>query len=162
MGELLDRHFQRKLLRDLADLYPQSADLKRSYGDQGDNRLLVNLAYLHEHGLIDFKWTKYSDGRIALHTATATARGLDFLADDGGLGAILGVVTVRLHDDTIRKLLIEKIEKADGDSTIKGLMIAKVKELPSEALGSVAMTGLGAALDQTPHLFTLLRTILGI
>ncbi|WP_217568820.1 hypothetical protein [Mesorhizobium sp. GbtcB19] len=162
MGELLDRGFQRQLLSELQDLYPQSADVNRSWGQQHDNRLLVNLEYLREHGLVEFTWTRFLSGDIHMHTAKITAAGMDFIAADGGLGAILGVVTVKLHDDTIRQLLISKIEKSDGDQSVKDQMIAKVKALPSDALGSVAMAGLGAALDQTPHLFTLLRTVIGV
>lgn len=162
MGELLDRAFQRQLLGELQDLYPTPANIPQRWGAQPDNRLLVNLHYLDEHGLIKLASKTMMSGDIMMMFAKITAAGMDFIADDGGLSAILGVVTVKLHDDTIRKLLIEKIEKADGDETLKQKMIAKVKELPSDALGAVAMSGLGAALDQTPHLFALLRMILGI
>jgi hypothetical protein len=42
--------------------------------------------------------------------AKITAKGLDFLADDGGLSAVLGTVTVRLHADSIKELLLAKVE----------------------------------------------------
>jgi len=160
MGELLDRSIQRDLLRSLADRYPQQAFMK-DLPDFGGNTRAVNLAYLQEHGLVTVQWYASMEGREPI-AASITAHGLDFLTDDGGLGAILGVVTVKLHDDTIRRLLIDKIEKADGDKSIKDQLIAKVKELPADALGSVAMTGLGAALDQAPNLLSLLRAILHI
>lgn len=160
MGELLDRDFQRYLLNDIASVYPQAADIKRSYGEPSDNRLLVNLSYLHEHGLVDFKRTEFIDKSIKMHSATITARGLDFLAGDGGLSAILNVVTVRLHEDTIRDLLIQRIEAAPGDASVKQNLIAKVRELPAEALGKLTIDGLDAALRKTPDLLELLRGLL--
>ena len=39
--------------------------------------------------------------------------GIDFLTDDGGLSAILGVVTVKLHSDTIQALIAAKIDQAE-------------------------------------------------
>lgn len=40
-------------------------------------------------------------GRSTLAGATITARGMDFLPDDGGIGAILGMVAGRLHEETL-------------------------------------------------------------
>lgn len=162
MGELLDRDFQRQLLEDLRDLYPRAADLRRSYGDQDDGRLLVNLSYLSEHGLIDLKATKFLDGNIGLHFATITAKGMDFIAGDGGLSAILGVVTVKLHDDTIRQLLINRVEKADGDPSVKELVVKKIKELPAEALGTITTKGLDGALSQVPNALEFLKGLVGL
>ncbi|HCO54679.1 MAG TPA: hypothetical protein DIT93_06630 [Pelagibacterium sp.] len=160
MGELLDRDFQRYLLNELAGLYPQSADIKRSFGDQTDNRLLVNLQYLHEHGLVDFKFTEFMSREIQMHSAKVTARGMDFLADDGGLSAILNVVTVKLHDDTIRDLLINRIDQAPGDPTVKAKLIDRIKSLPAEALGKLTMDGLDAAMAKAPDLLSLLGEII--
>lgn len=162
MGELLDRAFQRELLEDLRNLYPQPADLKRTYGQQTDNRLLVNLAYLDEHGLIDFKSQSFMDGTIGLHSAKITARGMDFIADDGGLSAILGVVTIKLHEDTIKALLIQKVEATDGDATVKASLIAKIKAIPSEALGTLTQRALDEGLDHAPDLLGSLSKWLGL
>jgi hypothetical protein len=160
MGELLDRAFQQQLLFDLQGLYPQSADIQRSYGDQSDNRLLVNLHYLSEHGLIEFKFTEKMDRSIRMHSAKITAKGMDFIAQDGGLSAVLGVVTIKLHDDTIRDLLINRIEAASGDPSIKASLIQKIKNLPAEALGKLTMEGLDAALAKAPDLLSLLGDII--
>jgi hypothetical protein len=161
MGELLDRAFQRELLHDLQALYPQPADIQRSYGTQPDNRLLVNLAYLDEHGMVDFKWNKFISGDIQMHSAKITARGMDFIANDGGLSAILGVVTVRLHEDTIRALLIEKVASSEADETIKSRLIDKLKDLPSDALATVTTAALEAGLGQMPDVIGWLQTLIG-
>lgn len=56
-----------------------------------------------------------------------TAKGLDFIADDGGLGAILGDVTVRLHGDALRDLLISRVQSSGEDETVKAKVVAKLK-----------------------------------
>ncbi|WP_338722372.1 hypothetical protein [Devosia sp. XK-2] len=151
MGELLDRAFQRELLSDLRNLYPHAADIKRSYGEQSDNRLLVNLYYLDEHELIDLKATQFVDGSIKPHHAKITAKGMDFLADDGGLSAILGVVVVKFHEDTVRGMLLEKIAQSQGEEGVKASLVEKIRNLPADALGKVAERALEAGLESLPN-----------
>lgn len=160
MGELLDRDFQRELLTDLKRLYPHQADLTRRNGGEDDSRLMVNLQYLHEHGLVEFRWQKFVSGEHRMVDAKITARGMDFLAGDGGLSAILGVVTVKLHEDTIRDLLIARIQAADGEQGVKDALIAKVKHLPADALGLLTTRGLDAAMSKVPDLLSLLQGLL--
>lgn len=74
------------------------------------NKAPQTLQYLEEHGLCKSGVMIGADGHLALGESRITAAGLDFLEDDGGLSAILGVVTVRLHADTIRALIDAKIE----------------------------------------------------
>jgi len=152
MGELLDRQFQKEILDNLKAMYPRQTDLKATFGEQTDNRLLVNLSYLHEHGLIDLKSTLYLSGEIGLHYAKITAKGMDFIADDGGLSAILNVLTVKLHEDTIKSLLIDRIQASDAEPNVKDTLIQKVKSLPAESLGSLVQKGLDAGLEQLPNL----------
>lgn len=157
MGELLDRHYQREILTTLQNVYPHTADIEGTWGEQNDNRLLVNLSYLSEHGLVDFITATSISGYILMISAKVTAKGMDFLANDGGLGAILGVVTVKLHEDTLRQLLIDKILAADGDGTTKASLVAKIKEIPSEALGAFTEKALDAGLDHLPDLLDKIR-----
>ena len=158
MGELLDRSVQHELLQRLAERYPQQAFMK-DLPDFGGNVRAVNLAYLQEHGLISVNWYASMEGREPI-AASINAHGLDFLADDGGLGAILGVVTIKLHDDSIRKLLIQKIEQASGEKSVKKRLIEKVKSLPSEGLEKITMAGLGSGLDHVPDLLRFLGRLL--
>ena len=55
-------------------------------------------------------------GKITWGGARITAKGIDFLEDDGGLSAILGVVTVKLHADTLREMLAKKIDASSASS----------------------------------------------
>ena len=82
--------------------------------------------------------------------STITAAGLDFLEDGGGLSAILGVVTVRLHADTVRALIDAKIEASPIPAEEKS-RLRKVLAHLSEASLRVATTDLvKSGLDHCP------------
>ena len=89
MEGIVDREFQRELLTTLAKSYPNRVDLAPT------PKQSRNLVYLAEHGLVDNTQTKPLGGGIDVHASAITAKGLDFLANDGGLSAILGVVEVK-------------------------------------------------------------------
>ncbi|TGS11326.1 hypothetical protein EN852_023450 [Mesorhizobium sp. M2E.F.Ca.ET.209.01.1.1] len=148
MGELLDRNLQRTILGILSEGYPQRTVVAKAF-EGGGNRLDVNLAYLEEHGLVSVHWHNGREGRTPMQ-ASITAKGLDFIADDGGLGAILGVVTVRIHGDTLRELLISRVESSGEDETIKAKVVAKLRDIPADALGTLATKALDASLASLP------------
>lgn len=162
MGELLDRVFQKQLLQDLSSLYPQRANVQRSWPTQDQSQLLVNLSYLAEHRLVEIARTDLMSGEIRLHSVVITAHGLDFIANDGGLSAVLGVVTVRLHDDTIRQLLIRKVQATERDASVRDKIVEKIRSLPADALGEIALKGLDGALDNIPNAIGWLRSLLNL
>lgn len=100
-------------------------------------------------------------GEYPIHSATITARGIDFISDDGGLSAILGVVTVKLHEETIKALLLDKIDQAEGDETVKASLKAKIKAMPSEALSTITQHALESGLEQIPNLLGWLSKWIG-
>jgi hypothetical protein len=157
----LDRQLQRSILENLAEVYPGIARIRPSPGET-EADINANLYYLTQHGLIDLPWTLMMSGERSPGVPAITAKGMDFLADDGGLSAILGVVTVKLHEDTIKALLIKQVEKAEGDDTMKGQLIAKIKEMPAEALSAIVQRALEAGLDQVPDLLGQLSKWLGL
>ena len=65
------------------------------------------------HGLVSFKLTRFLSGAYSIDYVKPTEKAFDFLAEDGGLSAVLGVVTVRLDSETLRELVSLKIDKAD-------------------------------------------------
>jgi predicted DNA-binding ArsR family transcriptional regulator len=161
LGELLDREFQKHVLQTLADHYPHRANVNRVFGSQVDNRLLVNLKYLEEHRLIDVHWTAISSGLHAVE-ARISASGLDFLADDGGLSAILDVVVVKLDDSTIRELIAQKIFEAEVDTSMKSRIVDALRALPADGIKAVTMRTLEVGLNDGPQLVKVLRSILNI
>lgn len=147
MGKFLDRARQRELLFEMRDEYPQPKFYMLE-GGEGGRRDAVNLHYLLEHGLIDGQPRFSGTGdRSSRWQVRITSKGLDFLADDGGLGAILGVLTIKLHDDTVRDLLMARV---DADNTKDDSAKAKLKDtirgLPAEMLSTLVKEAMKAGL----------------
>ena len=166
---VLDRELQRKLLLAMGRCYPAPADGRALINEiPGDPSSLpargqvvaANLAYLCEHGLADANIHISSDGmhRASFSRAKISARGLDFLEDDGGLSAILGVVTVKLHEESLKALLIDRIEQSDENDTIKGELVKQVKALPAEGLKTLATKALEAGLATMPNAVSMIHS----
>lgn len=142
---LLDRAYQREVLEKAAAAYPDRVPWPDAFGV--DERAEVNILYLTEHGLGTSEWHGKKAVGLKPMWVRATAKGLDFLQDDGGLTAVLGVVTVRLHDDELKQLIIRRIEAAAGDTTTKERLKEAVKKLPADALNLVVGRVIDAGLD---------------
>ena len=108
--------------------------------------------YLAEHGLIAVVWFGAEPVEAIL-----TARGADFLADDGGLSAILNVVTVRLDADSLKTLLIEQVKKSEGEPAAKAKLIEQIKSLSGKALETAVTETVKKGLSQAPRCSDLAR-----
>lgn len=159
--ELLDREFQRALLQRMAERFPDEVEPLHELDGMDPRQITYNLAYLREHGLVRVQWQNGSREAIPVRAAI-TAQGIDFITDDGGLSAILGVVTIRLHQDEVKDLLIQKINSAKAPEGVKTALVAQVKKLPAEMVKQATMEGLKAGLDSVPDLILWLRTQLGL
>jgi hypothetical protein len=133
---MLDRAIQRQIIELLREHYPDSALPTRELKLDG-TQAAANLRYLEEHGLCKSGVKFGGRGDISFNPSTITAAGLDFLEDDGGLSAILGVVTVKLHADTIRDMIDAKIETSS--------MPTEEKSKLRKVLASLSEAGLKAA-----------------
>ena len=137
MNSDADRKIQKIILEHLNQLCPDKADVTeqstsnstgilsglQAKGEEEGLSCVTqkfinrNVYYLKGHGLVDYP----DDSKCSyIYNLRITAKGIDFLADDGGLSAILGVVTVKLHGDTIQALLAAKIDEADIPPEEKG------------------------------------------
>jgi len=89
-----------------------------------------------------------------------TASGLDFLAEDGGLSAILGVVTIKLHDDTIKELIGLRIQESELPPSDKKRFLDNLRELPGETTKHLVMKLVDMGLEATPQALALLGKVL--
>jgi hypothetical protein len=154
----IDRAIQRNILEVLERAYPQRRVLQSvEVGCSDVEQLGANIRYLEEHGLVDPKWA----GSFINPNVSITARGLDFLADDGGLSAILGVVTVRLHEDTVKAILLEHVEASNQPATVKSKIKEQIVALPAEGLKTIVVELLKKALAQLPDAALSLQAMLG-
>lgn len=148
--ELLQREFQNQILRVLSEQYPATVDLGAAGLDKDGRQLAYNLAYLEEHRLITAIWTHPLSGDPFAGMARITAAGIDFISDDGGLSAILGVVTVKLHEDTIKSLLIEKVESSSANGSVRAKLIEQIKSLPAAATKELTMAAIKRGVADMP------------
>lgn len=154
MTSFLDRDLQKKLLNTLKEAYPQSLPFRQIIGNKPTDdtvaKIISNIAYLEEHGLVDVKWTRVLSGSEP-SLSKITAKGLDFLENDGGLTALLGVVTVKLHEETIKELMIAKIQSSDAEPTVKKNLIDTLKKLPADGMKELSMAVLRQGIDSIPN-----------
>ena len=124
-----NRQNQREMLEKLMAGYPGLVDVQSwKYPN-----LSAELCYLHEHNLAEVTFSKEITRQIRPPIfAKLTAKGVDFLQQDGGLSAILGVVTIKLHDDTIKDLIESKIMASNLSQPDKHRYLDALRELPAE------------------------------
>lgn len=104
-----------------------------------------------EHGLV-----VCNDKNLSA-TVKITAKGIDFLTDDGGLSAILGVVTVRLHSDTIQALLGAKINEANIPPEEKSRLKGILSKMGDVALAKFTEKAIDAVTS--PQIINLLQSL---
>lgn len=157
----LDRRLQRQLLQEMRAAYPGAASDTAATADE--DRLNANLLYLEEHGLCRSGLSRSSlEGFFGrLSGPTITAAGLDFLEEDGGLSAILGVVTIKLHADTLRELIAAKLESAPVAENEKGALRRHLATIPETVLQAAATDLVRRGLDVLPDVAHWLRTLAG-
>ena len=167
---LIDRKFQKELLVKLSEEYPYTYDFSNdyAYGTPDFERAIANLYYLQSHGLITDKSIFISKslgggkGRIQFGLSEITHKGIDFLQDDGGLSAILNIVTVKFEADTLKAILENKINQSDLDPEHKQSMIDSLRELPAESIKHLTTELLTRGLDNLPAAILLIGTYLGV
>ncbi|MBD1600887.1 hypothetical protein [Pseudomonas typographi] len=157
----LDRRLQKRILEAAAEAYPFPAP-HGLYIELGaaetKERVDANLFYLAEHGLIRKCIELTSDG-FALPTSNGiqcTKSGMDFLADDGGLSAVLGVVTIKIHEDTLRELLERKIRDSDIQPEEKNRLAQRLKGLSAEAIKHLTLKLLDEGVGHLPEAVALI------
>lgn len=157
----LDRGLQQQILTELATAYPASISrIQAKFPGTNEDVLIANLWYLDEHGLVD-SGIKHLMNGYAMTQSRITARGMDFLTGDGGLSAILGTVTVRLHADTLRELLVARVEASELPPAEKKSITDHLRQLPEVTLKEATTTLVKAGLDRLPDAVEWLRRLGG-
>lgn len=157
----LDRTLQLDILRRLEAEYPAVVDRIHVHLGVDSDIAIKNIHYLAAHQLISAQFSGAIGQRVAIPGAVKiTHQGLDFLADDGGLSAILGVVTVKLHEDTLRQIITAKIQASDLPTEEKSSLLQAVKELPGEAIKHLSEKLLDLGLENAPRAALLIHKAL--
>jgi len=164
----IDRIVQRRILEVLASAHPKFVHaLKQQINDVSEDILVANCDYLDSHGLIksgyELKYNMNWQYNLYERPHKITAKGIDFLLDDGGLGAILGVVTVRLDAGTIKALIQSQIDKA-SDITHEDKSLAKklLASAGDQGIRKLVDTLLAAGLQAIPNTHALIGMLQGL
>ncbi|ONH52783.1 hypothetical protein SAMN04490182_4585 [Pseudomonas cedrina] len=161
----LDRSLQRKILTGLAAVYPRSpsyAEYDEIAEGVDEDVFDANLYYLAQHGLVAECMSFAMSGEILINMGklACTAQGMDFLAGDGGLSAILGTVTVKLHEDTLRQLIEAKVKASDAPEDQKTGILKALREAPGDAIKHLTEKLLDLGLENAPKAFPIIQTLL--
>lgn len=153
---ILDRQLQKELLEKMSSTYPQhyALDKDYAYGSSEYRRVTTNLFYLVQHGLIEPCSLMKTSGfggysNLQIECPTITHKGMDFLADDGGLSAILDVVTVKFHEESIKQILEARISESDLPPEHKKSMLHSLQELPAESIKHLTLKLLDKGFDNS-------------
>ena len=154
---IINRPAQHTLLKQLEEHFPKALSLKRLAAlvpGLDEEALFRNLIYLVGHGLIEQKVQLqpgyYSDDSTKFLVYAITSNGIDFLAADGGVAAILSTVTVKLHDDTLRALLLAKIDASVPDASTKSRLRKAVEEMSNAGLKEIGTEAVKAGIQNAP------------
>lgn len=156
----LNRELQRVLLEELRDFYPRRSQSAYHLNGYSQADCLDNLMYLEELGLVESGVTFNSNGYVTTNQARITARGIDFLEDDGGVGAALAVVTVKLHEDTLRQLIEAKVQAADIPDEQKSGILKALREAPGETTKQLITKLVDLGMENVPKALPLIQTLL--
>ena len=90
-------------------------------------------------------------GSSSVDRFKVTAKGLDFIEDDGGLTAILGTVTVRFDEGTLRALMAEKVKLADISQPEKSKLLSGIQSLSGDAIRHLTLKLLDKGVESIPR-----------
>lgn len=110
--------------------------------DLDEKQRLEYVKYLYDHGLINYIDASDMEGFDVIEIKITT-KGNDYLSADGGLTAELGVVTIKLHEDTIKSLIESQILASELPEPQKRTMIHALRELPAESTTHLVKTLVG-------------------
>lgn len=144
----LDRTKQLAVLNALAAVYPRyTTGVVEGAPTEED---LANLWYLKEQCLIEGPLEMSLSQSYVFQGAKITAKGLDFLADDGGITAILGTVTVRIHADSIKELLLARVESSAAPAEKKSWLRKQIQVASGETMKKLVNSLFDQGLKHAP------------
>lgn len=158
---MLDRDLQHRMLEAMAEIYPNRADMNHLLNKFQGMPVTINLYYLQEHRLVDVQIQAMNDGGFSCGDPRITHIGMDFLADDGGMAAILGAVTVKLHDETIRSLMEKRVRDSSESESVKQAAFNAIREAPASAIKQVSEFAIQKGLESLPRITQLLEMLPG-
>jgi len=162
---MIDRNLQRAILTTLSESYPRTPSvevLNKISDGVNDHVFEANLFYLTQHGLIEncLDLKQYGKAVVTIDDLVCTAKGMDFLAGDGGLTAILGTVTVKLHEDTLRQLIEAKVQASALPEEQKSSILKALRDAPGETTKHLITKLVDLGMENAGKAIPLIQTLL--
>ena len=160
----IDREYQKNLLSFLLEDFPSyenSFEHCKMLADEDSDKYVANVEYLQRHGLLEdgVSLDFAMDGTPFVSIKAfpkITEAGIDFMLDDGGLSAILHVKTVKIHPDSIKALLEERVQASALTDSDKSSLIQRIRHLPKASaktlLDKLLDRGIDLLLDSASNL----------
>ncbi len=152
------------ILESLRDAYPEVLSDEFIDGYHLDRTgFIANISYLIEHDLIKRigRSGTFGEGIASdIMQAKITAKGLDFLADDGGISAILKTFTVKFDPDDLRKIIESRLDKSDIPPDKKESAKSLIKDASAQAWKSLCTKLINTGVDKVTDLYGLVQTTL--
>ncbi|EPY4799676.1 TPA: hypothetical protein RRU58_002385 [Klebsiella pneumoniae] len=149
-----DRKLQLEILQACVESYPSIPSIEKFSNSLVEEcalnniqTLIANIYYLFEHGLINIKNDSMAHDILIMGEISATAKGVDFLLNDGGLGAILNVQTIKFDRDTVI-VLEDLIAISDMNAEQKEKAKSTLGEMSTEAIKTVVQAVTTAGLSK--------------
>ena len=161
---MLDRELQYKILLELKSSYPQLGD----FSDELMSHPMFeqNLYYLTERGLIEHcKINATFAGKYNRSFSVGfkiTVVGLDFLEEDGGIGAILNTITVKFDAKNLRDLMTEGILLSSLPQDKKTLLRKAVGRASESALREIVTSLVKKGISVLPDAVSVIARGLSI
>jgi hypothetical protein len=159
--DAMDRDLQRQIMTVLADAFPDQIDLHDAFPGTAARTILREATYLRSQDLITWQDSEVIGFPNRAELVSITARGLDYLQPDGGLGRELETVTIRFEDSVIRDLLLRLVDDAPAEASVKSDLRRAILALPAEGLKMLALKAMQASLSRLPDAASLLGKWLG-
>lgn len=161
---VMDRNLQQEILIRATEDYPfamSDENLEELCRIFDKKKVARELKYLEESKLLHNEAIIISlDNCISFGVIKITNRGLDFLQSDGGISAILNVVTVRFESDTLTALIAAKINQSDLPEDDKSQLVEAVKELPADGIKHLMTKVLDKGIENIPNLVRIISETL--
>ncbi|MDR0771290.1 MAG: hypothetical protein LBE75_08905 [Burkholderiales bacterium] len=152
---MMSRELQKEILVKLSETYgfpdDRFVDMKTDEGKA--------MYYLSQHELIRVERRRAMghDAPNQLFNAEITAKGMDFLQDDGGLSAVLGVVTIKIHEDSIRALIEARVQESDITPERKSRIMEALRQAPADAVRHLTVKLVEKGVENVPALIQLIE-----
>jgi len=156
-----DQTLKDEILKAAAETYPAPCEADQWNTTLDKDTVTTTISYLVDHGLVTGTPRKRIDEIASYADVKITSAGFDYISEDGGLTAELGVVTVRIEAETIQALVTAQIEMTDATRQEKNLLRQQLQALSKEGHQRLANQLIHLGLEAAPRSIEWLKTLIG-